>query len=434
MKWSCKMMRWFLDVEPFRRDPLQFLLDRTFGFPEKLEELALGPRAHYLVTDPKLARQILKSDEDFIDKGRLVRKLRPLIGKSHLTISGEEHRKRRNVLHTQLARGVANRYVGAMSAVIRRAATGMMRERRFDAHQVTGPLAVSLACVALFGDNVMSSGDRQILVGAMKSIEDEIAAEMFRAWPHTPWSYFFLRKRRKPALDAMSFVVQRIRKSAPESSILRSLEGLELTDEQIRDEVLTMLLAGHHTTGTAGAWILYHLAVQPGLAEAIAQETREITDAGGEVIPARLNDAKVSLALVREVLRLYPSAWWFSREVKHPITLAKRKLKPGSSLIISPWQMHRDSRFWDDPHAFSLDRHYGDAYMPFGAGPRACVGMGVAMLEMQLLALELAASVELSTVSATPAPWPKPSVTLVPPDILIEITPRETRRSHSFAA
>jgi len=427
-------MRWFLDVEPFRRDPLQFLLDRTFGFPEGLEELALGPQAYYLVTDPKLARQILKSDEDFIDKGRLVRKLRPLIGKSHLTLSGEEHRKRRNVLHNQLARGVANRYVGAMSAVIRRTAAGMMRERRFDAHEITGPLAVSLASVALFGDNVLSAGDRQVLVGAMKSIEDEIAAEMFRAWPHAPWSYFTLRKRRKPALDAMSFVVQRIRKNAAESSILRSLETLDLTNEQIRDEILTMLLAGHHTTGTAGAWILYHLAVQPGLADAIAQEMREITDRDGEVVPSRTNDAKMSLALVREVLRLYPSAWWFSREVRRTVTLANRKLRPGTSLIISPWQMHRDSRFWNDPHTFSIDRHYGDAYMPFGAGPRACVGMGVAMLELQLLSLEIAASVELSAASPTPAPWPTPSVTLVPPRIVLEASVRpDTARARSAA-
>jgi cytochrome P450 len=429
------MMRCFSDARLFRRDPLEFLLDRAYGFPQPLEYLAIGYRPHYLVTDPQLAKQILRSDEDFIDKGRLVQKLRPLIGNSHLTMSGEEHRKRREVLHHQLARGLANRYVPAMSAAIRRTAAGLVRETQFDAHQITGPLAVSLACVALFGDNVLSSGDRQVLVGAMKSIEDEIAAEMFRSWPQAPWNAIAARRRRKPFLDAMSFVVNRVRNNANESSVLRSLEQMKLTDVDIRDEILTMLLAGHHTTGTAGAWILYHLAVEPGLAEAIAVEAQEISNDDGEIIPSKLNDATISIALVREVLRLYPSAWWFSREVKRPMPLAGLMLPRGTSLIISPWQMHRDPRFWSwDPHKFSLEREYGPAYMPFGSGPRACVGMGVALLELQLLALEMAASYDFRHANTSPAPWPKPSVTLVPPPISIEVRVRSSQSARLSAA
>jgi cytochrome P450 len=396
--------------------------------------MALGPQRHFLVTDPQLAREILKADEAFIDKGRLVRKLRPLIGTSHLSMSGAEHRSRRSVLHRQLARGVANRYVPAMSAAIRRTAAGLVHEPRFNAHQITGPLAVSLACVALFGENVLSSGDRQILVGAMKATEDDIAAEMFRAWPITPWAYFARWRRRKPAMAAMSFVVNRVRKDASDSSVLRSLEQLGLSDEDIRDEILTMLIAGHHTTGTAGAWLLYHMAIEPRLASAVAEEARAISDEDGEIVPARLNDAETSLALVREVLRLYPSAWWFSRETKQSIELAGRKLKRGSSLIISPWQMHRDPRFWNDPHAFNVDRPYGAAYMPFGAGARACVGMGVAMLELQLLALEMAAAYNFVSASPRPAPWPKPSVTLVPPQLTVEIELRKVHQRQRTAA
>ena len=430
------MMDWFSDVRPFQRSPLEFLLDRVYGFPAPLEPLALGLRPIYLVTDPLLARQILKSDEAFIDKGRLVRKLRPLIGNSHLTLSGEEHSARRKVLHHQLARGAATRYVPAMSDVIRQCAAALARENKFDAHQITGPLALSLACVVLFGENVLSAGDRQVLVDAMKSIEDEIAAEMFRAWPHTPWSYISAKRRRKPALAAISFVVNRVRKLASASSVLRSLEELNLSDVQIRDEIMTMLVAGHHTTGTAGAWILYHLAVEPGLAEAVGREAAIVCDEDGEISASRLNSAETSLALVREVLRLYPSAWWFSRETKRALTIGGRKLSRGTSLIISPWQMHRDPRFWSsDPHQFSLERSYsGAAYMPFGAGPRACVGMGVAMLELQLLALEMSAAFEFKNARPNPAPWPKPSVTLVPPSISVEIGIRQMNWRQRSAA
>lgn len=429
-------MHWFTDVKSFQRNPLAFLLERVSDSPEPLEPMALGLAPYFLVTDPQLAREILKSDESFIDKGRLVRKLRPLIGNSHLTMSGAEHRARRQVLHHQLARGAATRYVPAMSAVIRQCAASLVLEKKFDAHQITGPLALSMSCVALFGENVLSSGDRQVLVDAMQSVEDEIASEMFRAWPHTPWSYLSAKRRRKPAIDAILFVVNRVRKGASTSSVLRSLEELKLSDEQIRDEIMTMLVAGHHTTGTAGAWILYHLAKEPGLAESIGRETREISDEYGEITAARLNSAETSLALVREVLRLYPSAWWFSRETKREVKIGGRTLKRGTSLIISPWQMHRDSRFWsNDPHQFSLERSYnGPAYMPFGTGPRACVGMGVAMLELQLLALEMAAAYEFKNVHPVSPPWPKPSVTLVPPPISIEIAIREGKHSQRSAA
>jgi cytochrome P450 len=430
------MKHWFPDAKPFQRNPLQFLLDRVEGSPAPLEPLALSLQPHYLVTDPQLAKQILKSDEAFIDKGRLVRKLRPLIGRSHLILSGEQHRARREVLHTQLARGVANRYVPAMSAVIRQCAASLAREATFDAHHITGPLALSLACVALFGDNVLSTGDRQVLVDAMKSVEDEVASEMFRTWPHTPWSYLMARRRRKPAFEAISFVVNRVRKDASESSVLRALEKLDLTDIQIRDEIMTMLVAGHHTTGTAGAWILYHLAVEPGLAGAIEKEARAISDDGGEISAAQLSRAETSATFVREVLRLYPSAWWFSRETKRSITIGGRKLRRGTSLIISPWQMHRDRRFWaGDPNTFSMQRsHANPAYMPFGIGPRACVGMGVAMLELQLLALEMASAYEFKAADPRPAPWPKPSVTLVPPPISIEVAVREAKLLRKSAA
>jgi cytochrome P450 len=429
------MRHWFSDVRPFRRDPLEFLVERAKGSPDALEPLALGPAPFFLVTDPSVAKQVLKTDDDFIDKGRLVRKLRPLLGDSFLTMGSAELGKRREVLHHQLARGIANRYVPAMSGVIRRTAAALVRERAIQAHEVTGPLALNLACVALFGADVLSSGDRQVLIGAMKAIEDDLADEMFRAWPLTPWARRARDRQRRFARQAMSLVVKRVRRDASASSVLRSLEQLGLSDDAIRDEILTMLLAGHHTTGTVGAWLLYHLATEPGLADAVCQEARLISDENGEIQPERLNTASRSLALVREILRLYPSAWWFSREVKRPVTIAGRRLRRGTSLIISPWQLHRDSRYWSEPNTFRLDRsHSGPAYMPFGAGPRACVGMGVAMLELQLLALEMAAAFCFDAVTPYPAAAPKASVTLLPPDMHIEIRIRESRMSERSAA
>jgi cytochrome P450 len=202
--------------------------------------------------------------------------------------------------------------------------------------------------------------------------------------------------------------------------------GLGLGDEDIRDEIITMLLAGHHTTGSAAAWVLYYLATVPRLAERIAVEAASITGADGELRPEALSRAEHSQALVREVLRLFPSAHWFSRDAKIDLTIAGIKLRRGDSMIISPWHLHRDPRWWPQANDFHLDRSYGGrAYLPFGVGPRACLGMGLAMLELQLLALEFSSAFSLNIRGPVPKPIPTPSVTLIPPRILIELQVRD---------
>jgi cytochrome P450 len=167
----------------------------------------------------------------------------------------------------------------------------------------------------------------------------------------------------------------------------------------------------------------------------VADEAAMATDRNGEIGAEGLKQAVVSQALVREVLRLYPATWWFSRQTRKPMTIGDRKLRAGSLLIICPWQVHRDPRNWDEPEEFRLDRNFtGRAYLPFGGGPRACVGMGVAMLELQLLALEIASAYRFSGVTPYPAPAPKPSVTLLPPDMTIDIRLRESQIAERSAA
>ena len=162
--------------------------------------------------------------------------------------------------------------------------------------------------------------------------------------------------------------------------------------------------------------------------DAIAAEADECLDDSGELRADAARRAELSATLVREVCRLYPGAWWFSREVMQPVAIGGRELKRGTSLLICPWQLQRDPRHWESPDKFLMTRRYTtDAYVPFGAGPRACAGMGVAMLELQLLALEMAAAYRFTGVAPNPAPWPKASVTLIPPPMQIDIELRQAR-------
>jgi len=422
------MPHMFSDVRAFRHDPLRFLLERGNAAPLGLEPLHLGPSPVFLVTDPDLIRPILKAPETEIGKGRLIKKLTPVFGRSSLMLHGDEHKRRRAVLHKHMAKGSVERYLPQMCAEIRAVGAKLARMGSFDPHTFTAALALRTICIAVFGTQVISSGDEEALVQAVGMIEDDLADDMFRVMPVGPIGWHRRKQRRKFAKLAMSTVVERLRERARATSALKEFEQLGLSDQDLHDEILTLLLAGHHTTGTAAAWVLYHMATDPELMDAIASEADRCLDDNGELRPDAVRRADVSATLVKEVCRLYPGAWWFSREVMQPVTVGGRELKAGTSLLICPWQLQRDPRHFEEPDRFLMTRRYNtDAYIPFGAGPRACAGMGVAMLELQLLALEIAAAYRFTGVSPNPAPWPKASVTLIPPPMKIEIEVRQAR-------
>jgi cytochrome P450 len=429
------MIPWFGDLPAFRRDPLEFFLARGAAANEPFVRLAMGFAPVYLVTDPAYIKPIMKAAEDTIDKGRLIQKLRHIIGRSSMVLSGEPHRQRRAVIHQQLARGVSSTYVRQLSAIIRNHAALLARERVFDAHATTAPLALRMTSMILFGSRALTPGDENMLVEAVHMVEDDLAADMFKLVPDLPWVRRRKRQRLQQGRQMMALVINRARAKAAESSLLRALQTLNLSDEELNDEILLLFLAGHHTSGTAAAWLLYHLATDEALCGAIANEARSVSDDTGEIRPELLKNASLSLAAARETLRLFPSAYWLSREAKQPVELGGRRFRRGTSFLMSAWHMHRDARYWPRPERFDVTRQHmkNPAYIPFGAGPRACVGMGVGLLELQLLALEMSASLEFKDVSPFPAPRPKPSVTLIPPPLRIEVGLRPTIKTAAVA-
>lgn len=423
------MWRTFSDLKLFRRDPLQFLLAKGCDATEPVVRLQFGPKPVWMVTDPAIIRSLLKSDESQVEKGRFVRKLRPIVGDSTLTISGGDNRQRRAVLHAALARGTAQRFVPEMTAAIRETAACLTQCNTFDAHTITAPLTLRLICIAFFGKDTLSRADEQVIVEAVRLVESDVAEELFRVVPDlNPISVYSRRRRRAEARAMMDLVVRRVRDRAGDCSLLRALRDQGLNDVELRDEIVTMLLAGHHTTGSAAAWILHYLAVHPGLSQTLALEARGISSSGGELLPERLPKATISLAFVREVLRLYPSAHWFSRDAKVHLTIGQSRVNRGDALLFSPWHLHRDPRYWSNPDTLDLSRnHAGPAYLPFGAGPRVCIGMGLALLELQLIALEFASALTFHVEGGQSAGPPTASVTLIPPPIKLSVYPQSSR-------
>lgn len=424
------MKHWFSDLRAFRHDPLGFLLEKGISESSGLVRLRLGPPV-YMVVRPELIKTVLTHSEEQIDKGKLVQKLRVIVGDNSLTLSGDEHKKRRAVIHERLMKGMSLGYTDRVSAIVRRKIFELAKRSSFDAHESMALLALRIISSILFGAKALSSADENALVQAVKLVEDEVADSMFRLLP-TPLSYFRQISHIKTARQLMLTVVQRAKKKMDDDSVLYSLAEAGLSDEEVCDEILMLFLAGHHTTGAAAAWVLYFIAVESGLAEKLSEEANQIVDENGEFDSKKISRAKVSMSLVKEVLRLYPSAWWYSRELKVPLKIGGKDLRPGTSLIISPWHLGRDPRYWERPFEFNPARsHSNSAFLPFGAGARACVGMRFALMELQLIALNFASSFRVNYVSQFPAPPPVPLIALTPPAMKMCLTMTEKDKSCS---
>jgi cytochrome P450 len=193
-----------------------------------------------------------------------------------------------------------------------------------------------------------------------------------------------------------------------------------MTDRQLRDEVLTFLLAGHETTAVSLSWSWYLLSQHPEVEKRLREELCQVL--GGRT--PQLGDLPrlpYTDKVVKESMRLYPPAWSLARTVAKEIELGGYQLPVGSNVVMSPWILHRDPRFFEEPEQFNPDRWTADvaqhlpkfAYFPFGGGPRLCIGASFAMMEANLLLAAIAQRFQLRLVPGHPVAA-LPSITLRP--------------------
>lgn len=189
------------------------------------------------------------------------------------------------------------------------------------------------------------------------------------------------RSRREEAGDLLSILMQ-----------ARDENGTPMSDRQLRDEAVTLLLAGHETTALALSWTGYLLGHHPEVEAELASEVGEVL--GNR--PATVEDLprlRLTEQVVMEAMRLYPPAWAIGREAVNDCAIGGYAVPAGATLYMSPWVIHRDPRHFESPTAFRPERWSGDlarrlprfAYFPFGGGPRICIGNRFAMMEAVLI-------------------------------------------------
>lgn len=421
----------------------------SLGFLEAAARL-YGPisyfrliRQHtYLLNDADLIKDVLVTQQHHFARDFGATILRELIGDGLLTQEEPRHRERRRVLQPAFHREQVASYVDIIASESTRALDAWQGRRSVNIGEEMRLLTLSIIGSSLFGAEFRESAQaisevlqrvrrrtRSIIVTA--TILKPAIRRYRRAFPHGR-SLFFAKERVDLHRILQPLIEQKQRSSAKDvlSLLLAQHESAEnsLSDEDIRNEMVTFVLAGHETTATALTWACYLLATHPQAQEQLAREAQAVLgnrEARMEDIP-RLTYAT---AVFNETLRLYPPAGLFGRRALQKITLGGYEIPKGATVLLSPYITQRNSRYFQDPEVFQPERWGTNtpskfSFFPFGGGAKMCIGEPMARTEGVLILAEIFRRFQLLRTSDKPIGI-NPRIMVVPDQpVTLELQPR----------
>jgi cytochrome P450 len=438
--------------------------DDILGFYRRCEEQGGLVKTHiwrlpvYVVTAPELIEEVLIRKQKHFIKSAGLRSTRFAFGQGLLTSDRELWLHQRRTMQGAFHGRQLQRYARLIEEACQRLLDTYRDGQIRNVHKDMTDLCFEVLARSLFGEPLPEA--RELVAAAAEALHAfhhlhaqwigaagglafaavrAVATAMGRpdfvvdpTLLPTPYA----RRFRKAVQELDAFVaalVARKRKQPPGDDLLSLLltgtdaAGAPLGDRQIRDEVVTMFLAGHETSASALTWTLYLLARHPLLAQSLAQQ---LDQGGGEALLEQV---------IREGLRLYPPAYRISRTTVSACDLGGQPVRPGVEIMIPQWAVQRSARYYDAPDAFRPERWTPEfierlprfAYFPFGGGPRTCIGSGFAQMESVIV---LAAIARRFALRVPPFVDPKPylGVTLLPEgnSMRLQVMRRRRRAVH----
>jgi cytochrome P450 len=383
----------------------------------------------YFLNHPNLIESVLVSQSQNFAKDKVIQNSRWFLGEGLLTNEGSGWLRQRRLCQPAFHRERMASYGHTMAAYTEEMLATWQDAEVREIHQEMMQLTMRIVAKVLFSVEVKEDTER--VAGALNVLMRHTSGGRMILPPmlrHLPVPALMRVKRAVRELDEIvNRIIRQRRASGQDTGDLLSMlmsardeDGSGMTDRQLRDEVLTFLLAGHETTAVSLSWTWYLLSQHSEVELKLREELRQVL--GGrtpqlEDLPRLLYTDKV----VKESMRLYPPAWSLARTVAKEIELAGYQLPVGSNVVMSPWILHRDFRFFEQPGHFNPDRWTADAaqhlpkfaYFPFGGGPRLCIGASFAMMEANLLLAAIAQRFRLRLVPGHPVAA-LPSITLRP--------------------
>jgi cytochrome P450 len=420
----------------FRRDPLGFLLRTARDYPGDVVRFRQGPRDVYLVKHPDLVKDVLVTRQHDFSKSRALQWAKLFLGEGLLTSEGEFHTRQRRLAQPAFHR---QRIGGYGADMVRRAVEARERWTAGDVLDLdVEMMRLTLAIVSrsLFGTDVaVAAGEIREDLSTIISLFPRFSLPLFGLIQKLPLPSNARFDRAVGRLDGIvhRLIAERRADGRDRGDLLSMLllaqdeegAGGGMSDRQLRDEVVTLLLAGHETTSNALTWTWYLLSQNPGVEARWREEMRTVLDGrppAFEDLPA----LKYTEMVLAESMRLFPPAWGIGRRALRDVTVGGFEIAAGAILALSPYVVHRDERFWPDPLRFDPERFAPEArasrprfaYFPFGGGARSCIGESFAWMEGVLLLAAIGQRWRLRLAPGHP----------VEPQALITLRPRHGMR------
>jgi cytochrome P450 len=397
-----------------QRDPLSFGLAMTQQYGDIVRiRLLLWPA--YLVNHPDGVKHILQENQQNYNKDLYPYEIfKPLLGRGLVTNDGKSWLHQRRL----------------MQPAFHRKQDFAERAQQLDIAAEMLRLTLRIVGQALFNIDI---GDEMHIVGQALTTVNKLLSDYIYA-PFPPLNVPTMRNRIiQTAFRTLDQVVQGIinqrRQQNMDTDDLLSMllsvrdeeTGQGMNDQQVRDEVMTLLIAGYETVSTALVWTWYLLSQYPEVEHRLHSEL-DIVLGGDQPTVEHLAELSYTRMVIEEALRLYPPAWIFGRKAIADDEIGGYFIPASSMIVLSPYITHRHPAFWDNPEVFDPERFTPEcsagrphfAYFPFGGGPRMCIGNNFALMEMQLILATIAQRYKLRLVPGHP----------VEPEALLSLRPR----------
>ena len=393
-----------------RRSWLDGLYERSYSM--KMGRVKMPGLDLHVVNEPALVHRILVDEVKEFPKNQLLgHLLEPLLGESIFTTNGDQWKKQREMLNPSFEMARISHVFGLMNDAVKEMngrlhAGGAVHRLDID------PEMTYVTADIIFRTILSARLDRQAatrIIEAFVTFQEETARTAMRSMFKIPeWLWFLTGESKRVKAgneirEVLSGIIRprydaAVNNAAGDekdilSSLLRAVDadtGERFSFEEILDQVAMLFLAGHETSASALTWALYLLSLYPEIQQRAYEEVMGIVG-NEEFDAAKIKQMTLITNIFKETLRLYPPVGFFARENAHETTMRDKTVAKGSSVVIAPWLIHRHKEFWDNPNGFDPDRFSDpksiqkDTYLPFGMGPRVCIGASFAMQEAVLI-------------------------------------------------
>jgi cytochrome P450 len=363
----------------------------------------------YFVNHPDHVRRVLSQSYERFSKQTIdYRVLAQIMGNGLVSNDGPHWAKQRKLMQPMFA----HRIVNGFDTAINRLTQDLMGE--WDQHGGSQPVWVDrdlgrltfrIVGATLFGSDIEQHADEVAGILEVVNLQTQEIRALMTLYPWVPTPYNRRWRKAKRRLDEIVYgmIASRRREGERQNDILdrliaaRDEDGNEgMGKVQMRDEVVTLMLAGHETSATALAWTLYLLAKHPEIEERLARELDTVLH-GEAASSGDLAAVPYLKQVVQESMRIYPPVWAIARRSHQCEEFGDYEVPADAYVGVVPYALHRHPGFWPDPERFDPDRfqpnraesRHSYCYLPFAAGPRACIGLGMAMLEIQLVLAQI---------------------------------------------